>query len=98
MFLNNLVKTDSGYEWNFNFSAIMHNLQKESPSNLSCWSSTIGLYPGRSMFAFPEYSRFVHLSTNTLPMYSICPRTQGMNKDIFMVQSDDNPQSTLPFI
>jgi|JI10StandDraft_1071094.scaffolds.fasta_scaffold538259_1 hypothetical protein len=96
MFLNNLVKTDTGYEWNFNFQAISDNLLKESPSNLTCWHSSIGLYPGRSMFSFPEYSRFVHLSTNTLPMYSVCPRLQGLNHDIFMTQSDDNPQSTPP--
>ena len=27
-FLNNLVKGDHGYEWNFNFEAVHHNLTK----------------------------------------------------------------------
>ena len=34
------------------------------------------------------------MSTNTLPMYSICPRLQGFNEDIFGIQGDDNPLST----
>ena len=46
------------------------------------------------MFAFPEYSRYVHLGTNTLPMYTVCPKLQGLNQDIFAIQGDDNPQST----
>ncbi len=79
LFLSNLIKTDAGYEWGFNYKAIYNNLIKESPSNLTCWHSSVGLYPGRAMFAFPEYSRYVHVSTNTLPMYSICPKLKGMN-------------------
>lgn len=37
------------------------------------------------------------MSTNTLPMYSICPRLQGFNQDIFGIQGDENPQSTKCF-
>lgn len=98
LFLDNLSKKEGGYGWNFNFQAVHRNLMKESPSNLTCWHSSVGLYPGRAMFAFPEYSRLVHASTNTLPMYSICPRLQGVNQDIFMIQGDDNPQSTSTLI
>ena len=93
IFLNNLVKGDHGYQWNFNYDAIHRNLARDSPSNLTCWHSSIGLYPGRALFAFPDQSQFVHLSTNTLPMYSICPRLQGFNEDIFCIQEDDNPLS-----
>jgi pimeloyl-ACP methyl ester carboxylesterase len=94
LYLSNLVKAEGGYAWNFNFNAVHHNLTRISPSNLSSWSKSVGLYPGRSLFAFPEYSRFVHLNTNTLPMYSVCPRLQGFNQDIFAIQGDDSPQST----
>lgn len=77
--LNNLIRTDSGYQWNHNFEAIHNNFAKESPSNLACWNSTIGLYPGRAMFAFPDHSDGVHISTNTLPMYKVCPKLKGFN-------------------
>jgi len=93
-FLSSLVKGDNGYEWNFNYDAVHRNLMKESPSNLTCWHSSVGLYPGRAMFAFPDYSQFVHLSTNTVPMYKVCPRLQGFNQDIFSIQGDDSPLST----
>lgn len=98
IFQNTLVKADGGYTWNFNFNAVHHNLSKTYPSNLSSWSTNIGLYPGRSLFAFAEHSRFVHLATNTLPMYKACPRLHGLNEDIFSIQGDDSPLSILPSI
>lgn len=94
LFLSSLVKAEAGYTWNFNFSAVHHNLVKNSPSNLASWAKSVGLYPGRSLFAFPEHSRYVHLNTNTLPMYSVCPKLYGFNQDIFAIQGDDNTQST----
>jgi pimeloyl-ACP methyl ester carboxylesterase len=98
LFQNSLVKAaEGGYSWNFNFGAVHHNLTKTYPSNLTGWSSTIGLYPGRALFALSEHSRFVHLATNTLPMYKVCPRLQGLNEDIFSIQGDDNPLSTHAF-
>lgn len=45
------------------------------------------------MFAFPEYSRWVHLNTNTMPMRFVCPRVRGYGEDIFAVQGDENPES-----
>jgi len=94
IFQNNLVKSgDGGYTWNFNFNSIHHNLTTISPSNLTSWHPSVGLYPGRAHFAFPEHSRYVHLATNTLPMYKVCPRLEGLNQDIFSIQGDDNPQS-----
>ena len=96
LFQNTLVKaTDGGYSWNFNFGAVHHNLTRTAPSNLSSWATNIGLYPGRALFAFAEHSRFVHLATNTLPMYKVCPRLAGFNEDIFSIQGDDNPLSII---
>ena len=98
IFLNNLIKAEGGYAWNFNLNSVHQNLTRLSPSNLSSWSKSVGLYPGRSVFIFPEHSRYVHLNTNTLHMYSVCPRLQGFNQDIFAIQGDDSPQSTLLLI
>lgn len=45
------------------------------------------------MFVFPEYSRWVHLGTNTLPMLKLCPQLHGFNEGISYVQGDENPQN-----
>ena len=98
LFESNLVRSDQGgYQWNFNLEAIWQNLRKDSPSSILNWNHTNGLYPGRAMFAFPEYSRYVHLSTNTLPMMKICPQLHGWNEGISFVQGDENPQSKITF-
>ena len=93
IFLNNLEKEGSGHKWTCNMEAIHHNLHSNFPCSLTSWHSSIGLYPGRSMFIFPEYSRYVHLATNTNPMYKVCPKLSGWNQDIFAIQGDENPLS-----
>lgn len=50
-----------------------------------------GMFTGRANFIFPEYSRWVHLATNTLPMYKVCARVKGFGHDIFTIQGDENP-------
>lgn len=40
---------------------------------MAFWPIKAGLFTGRANFIFPEYSRWVHLGTNTLPMLKICP-------------------------
>ena len=90
-----LDRSAAGYEWNFNLEAVYNNTRKDSPSSLFNWSTIYGLYPGRAMFAFPDYSRYVHLGTNTLPMLKICPQLHGWNDGITSVQGDENPQSTI---
>ncbi len=57
------------------------------------WHSSIGLYPGRVCFAFPEDSRHVYLNTNTLPMMKVCPNAKGFNTDIFSIQGDTGVQN-----
>lgn len=51
----------------------------------------MGLWVGRSLFLFPDYSRYVHLGTNTIPMYNTCIHLRGYNQDIFSIQGDENP-------
>lgn len=57
------------------------------------WPVKAGLYPGRAHFVFPEYSRWVHLNTNTIPMLTVCPQVKGFGQDIFAYQGDENPLS-----
>lgn len=82
------VKSRSGQlEWAFNMEAVKksfgyHDFLGNFPSN-------IGLYPGRSTFMFPDYSEWVYLGTNTLPMYSKCPQLRGLGDDIFAMPSSE---------
>lgn len=93
IFENNLVRQDGQYEWKFDFEAVSNNFKTDSPNSMAGWSSAVGLYPGRACFAFPDNSRFVHLSTNTLAMLKVCPQLQGFGEDIFSIQGDENPQN-----
>lgn len=70
---------------------IHHNLQFNKADSLGRWPIKAGLYPGRAQFIFPEFSRWVHLATNTLPMLKICPQNRGFLHDIFQLQGDENP-------
>ena len=97
IFENNLVRDGAGYQWNFNLEPIYENTRTDKPSSLFNWSHVYGLYTGRSMFVFPEYSRYVHLATNTLPMLKVCPQLHGFGEGISYVQGDQNPQSNLNF-
>lgn len=48
------------------------------------------MWTGKSCFIFPEYSRYVHLNTNTLAFYRTCAHVKGLGVDIFALQGDDN--------
>ena len=43
-------------------------------SDVADWKESYGLWPGQTFVRFAAYSRWVYLSTNTLPFYSIYPR------------------------
>lgn len=77
------------FELKFNLPAVTH-LAEEFIN----WKKIqYGLYPGRVNFVFPEYSNFVFLGTNTLPMMRVCPKAQGYFHDIQMVLTEsDNPE------
>jgi len=85
---SNLIKQDNSYNWKFNLESIFQNIKHENPSSLLGWHSSVGLYPGRVNFTFPDNSRYVYLNTNTLPMLNVCPKARGFNEDIFSIQGD----------
>ncbi len=88
LFNANLERSEEGYTWKFNLETIRRNLMANTPSSLWNWCSTNGLFTGKANFVFPEYSRYVHLSTNTLPMLNICPQVSDFNDGISYVQGD----------
>jgi pimeloyl-ACP methyl ester carboxylesterase len=94
LFQDNLVKSPQGFTWNFNLEAWAKNLGSGTAESLLNWTKTMGLWVGKTMFAFPEHSRYVYLNTHTLPMQNVCTQLQGFHKDIFSIQGDENPLST----
>jgi hypothetical protein len=45
--------------------------------DVACWHQHYGLWPGQALALFAAHSRWVHLSTNTLPFYNVIPKLQG---------------------
>jgi hypothetical protein len=43
------------------------------------------------MSIFAEYSRWVHLNTNTMRYYNTCTRAKGFGHDLFYIPGDENP-------
>lgn len=43
------------------------------------------------MAVFAEYSRWVHLNTNTIRYFHVCSRTKGFGNDLFYIPGDENP-------
>jgi hypothetical protein len=48
------------------------------------------MWGGKCCFIFPEYSRYMYLSTNTNAIYRTCAQAKGMGREIFAIQGDDN--------
>lgn len=91
IFEDNLVKEPHGWSWHFNLEVLYQNLRSKRAESLLNWTSAMGLWTGRAMFAFPEYSRYVYLNTHTLPMMNVCTQLKGFGEDIFSIQGDENP-------
>jgi len=62
--------------WKINLSGLAKNMRKFNP-DVADWKHSYGLWPGQTFAIFAAYSRWVHLSTNTLPFYNVFPRLEG---------------------
>jgi hypothetical protein len=76
IFIQNLEQKGEKLDWNFNMKALSNDMNKFSPDT-AMWHNHYGLWPGEALAIFASHSRWVHLSTNTLPFYNVCPRLQG---------------------
>lgn len=88
-----LISENGHFKWNFNFDAILSNVNNVGCDSFADWNSNEGLYPGRSTFLLPEESDYVFIGTNTLPIYNTFVQNRGYNKDIFSIQSEENSNS-----
>ena len=70
------------FTWGFNFELFQEHLTR-----LVDWSPNYGLYPGRTLFAFPEYSDYVFLGSHSLQMQKIAPRTDDLYNSVGLMLS-----------
>lgn len=75
IFKQNLDQTGNLF-WKANLAGLAADMRKFNP-NVADWSESYGLWPGQTFAIFAAHSRWVHLSTNTLPFYNVFPRLQG---------------------
>merc|ERR1719327_1583479 len=59
--------------WRNNMQALHRNANKNRP-DVAIWSESNGPWPGEALCLFAANSRWIHLSTNTLPFYNVFPR------------------------
>ena len=66
----------SSPSWNVNLNDLYKNTKLRVP-DVANWSHHYGLWPGQTLALFAAHSRWVHLSTNTLPFYNVFPRLEA---------------------
>jgi hypothetical protein len=57
--------------------------------NIANWSESYGMWPGQTLAIFAANSRWIHLSTNTLPFYNVFPRLQGQFPEKISTHASD---------
>ena len=70
------VKGDNTVTWKSNIEDLAREMRKNFPE-VAYWDAQYGLWPGNSLCIFAAHSRWIHLATNTLPIYNVFPRLQG---------------------
>ena len=86
---NVLFLGNNSFGWDFNM-----NLVKNHLSHMVNWRTSMGLYPGRANFIFPEYSDYVFLNTHTNAMRKIAVRLGDYFQDIQCeITNTDEPYS-----
>eukprot|EP01016_Furgasonia_blochmanni_P005459 TRINITY_DN1211_c0_g1_i1.p1 TRINITY_DN1211_c0_g1~~TRINITY_DN1211_c0_g1_i1.p1 ORF type:complete len:458 (+),score=105.78 TRINITY_DN1211_c0_g1_i1:158-1531(+) len=93
IFLSNLVRSGEGYNWNFEINYLAKNLSYNKADSIGYWAEKHGVFTGRNVFIFPEYSRWVHLNSNTLAIHKVCLKNRGYGHDIFAIQGDEDPNN-----
>ena len=76
IFKQNLDVSGEHPKWTFNIADLRANIDKKSP-DVCRWSESYGLWPGQALAIFASESRWIHMSTNTLPFYNVFPRLQN---------------------
>jgi hypothetical protein len=93
----NLVEGKGNLQWKFNMQILLENVMKKNRCNLTKWSESYGLYPGRVQVIFSNYSHWVFLNTNTIPFYKFFPRLQGCfgSLDMNYIETEEDKSSKI---
>jgi hypothetical protein len=76
IFKQNINSEGSSLSWFANIDDLHKNMSKHVP-DVANWSESYGLWPGQALAIFAANSRWIHLSTNTLPFYNVFPTLDG---------------------
>lgn len=87
IFKKNLDVDSSTLSWKNNMAALHKNTLKAYPDT-AIWSESYGLWPGQTLAIFAAHSRWIHLSTNTLPFYNVFPRLEGQFPALITTHAD----------
>jgi len=87
IFKKNLDVDSSTLSWKNNMAALNKNTLKAYPDT-AIWSESYGLWPGQTLAIFAAHSRWIHLSTNTLPFYNVFPRLEGQFPALITTHAD----------
>lgn len=87
IFRHNLKHEGSNLAWRMNLKGLYKNMRKFEP-DVAMWSSSYGLWPGQTLAVFAANSRWVHLSTNTLPFYNVFPQLEGQFPRLISTHAD----------
>lgn len=88
IFKQNLNEEGSSLSFDFNVQALNHNMNKHNP-DVADWNHSYGMWPGQALSIFAAHSRWVHLSTNTLPFYNVFPKLDGKFPSLINTHAED---------
>jgi pimeloyl-ACP methyl ester carboxylesterase len=89
------IQTDKGaLQWKCNMEGLYKNMKRSIP-DVAYWSQSYGLWPGQALAIFAASSKWVHLSTNTLPFYNVFPRLEGRFPELINTHGSDDFDSPL---
>lgn len=75
IFKQNLEEKAGSLTWKCNMEDLGKNMKKNRP-DVAIWDEQYGLWPGQALCLFAAHSKWIHMSTNTLPFYNVMPRLQ----------------------
>ncbi len=93
IFKQNIVSDGPAPKWQCNMREI-DNEMKKVVNELATWRPTNGLYPGKALCLISRYSKWIHMSTNTLPYKYVMPRVV-FNESLLMHGYDESDMSMI---
>ena len=91
IFKENIVVDGQNARWLCNMKEINFEMKKVI-NELATWRPTYGLFPGKALCIMSRYSKWLHMSTNTLPFKYVIPKII-FNESLLMHGYDESEMS-----